>query len=111
PAVEAAYERAMVAEIAALCRHIPHDDLCLQWDVCNEMVIWDGQPSEAVPAGVSRDKIIERMQRLCAAIPADVEMGLHLCYGDFGARHFVEPRDAAKMVEFANALAQSIEHK
>ena len=49
PAVEAAYEKAMIAEVAALCRHIPHKDLCIQWDVCNEMVIWDGQPSDAVP--------------------------------------------------------------
>ncbi len=50
PAVEAAYEKAMIAEVAALCRHIPHKDLCIQWDVCNEMVIWDGQPSDAVPS-------------------------------------------------------------
>ena len=48
-AVEAAYERAMIAEVAALCRHIPHRDLCIQWDVCNEMVIWDGQTTGAVP--------------------------------------------------------------
>ena len=111
PAVEAAYERAMIAEVAALCRHIPHRDLCIQWDVCNEMVIWDGQPSEAVPSGVSREALIARMQRLCAAVPDDVELGLHLCYGDFGARHFVEPKDAAKMVEFANALAAAVRHK
>ncbi|MFZ3310460.1 MAG: hypothetical protein WA280_13930, partial [Xanthobacteraceae bacterium] len=94
PAVEAAYERAMIAEVAALARHIPHKDLCIQWDVCNEMVIWDGQPSDAVPSNISHDDIISRMQRLCAAVPADVELGLHLCYGDFGARHFVEPKDA-----------------
>src|SRR5580658_1479536 len=110
PAIEAAYERAMIAEVAALCRHIPHRDLCIQWDVCNEMVIWDGQASDAVPSNVSHDDIIARMQRLCAAVPDDVELGLHLCYGDFGAKHFVEPKDAAKMVEFANALAKSIPH-
>ncbi len=109
PAVEAAYEKAMIAEVAALCRHIPHRDLCIQWDVCNEMVIWDGQTSDAVPcATISHDKIIARMQRLCAAVPDDVELGLHLCYGDFGARHFVEPKDAARMVDFANALPTSI---
>jgi methionine synthase II (cobalamin-independent) len=51
------------------------------------------------------------MQRLCATVPDDVELGLHLCYGDFGARHFVEPKDAAKMVEFANQLARSIGHR
>jgi methionine synthase II (cobalamin-independent) len=75
------------------------------------MVVWDGQASDAVPAGVPREQLIERMQRLCAAIPGDVEFGLHLCYGDFGAKHFVEPKDAAKMVEFANALAKAIPHK
>jgi hypothetical protein len=111
PAVEAAYERAMIAEVAALCRHIPHRDLCIQWDVCNEMVVWDGQASDAVPADVPREKLIARMQRLCAAVPDDVELGLHLCYGDFGAKHFVEPNDAAKMVEFANALTKAIAHK
>ncbi|HTZ02749.1 MAG TPA: hypothetical protein VMC05_10485, partial [Xanthobacteraceae bacterium] len=36
-AIEAAYEKAMMAEVAALARHIPHRDLCIQWDVCNEM--------------------------------------------------------------------------
>jgi len=110
-AVEAAYERAMIAEVAALCRHIPHGDLCIQWDLCNEMCVWDGQTSEAVPyADEPHDKILGRMQRLCAGIPADVDLGLHLCYGDFGARHFVEPRDAARMVDFANALSGTIAH-
>lgn len=111
PAVEAAYEKAMIAEVAALARHIPHQDLCIQWDVCNEMVIWDGQPSDAVPGHASHDDIIARMKRLCAAMPADVELGLHLCYGDFGAKHFVEPKDAAQMVDFANALAAASPHK
>jgi hypothetical protein len=111
PAVEAAYERAMIAEVAALCRHVPHRDLCIQWDVCNEMVLWDGQRTDAVPgADIPREQLIARMQRLCAAVPADVELGLHLCYGDFGARHFVEPKDAARMVDFANALSRAIAH-
>jgi hypothetical protein len=110
--VEAAYERAMLAEVAALCRHIPHRDLCIQWDVCNEMVIWDGQKTSAVPyPEVPRAALLERMARICAAVPDDVDLGLHLCYGDFAGRHFVEPRDASAMVELANALARTIEHK
>ena len=110
-AIEAAYEKAMIAEVAALARHIPHRDLCIQWDVCNEMVIWDGQPSDAVPSNVSPEEIIARMKRLCAAVPDDVELGLHLCYGDFGARHFVEPKDAGRMVDFANTLAAAMPHR
>jgi methionine synthase II (cobalamin-independent) len=112
PAVEAAYERAMNAEIAALCRHIPNHDLCVQWDLCNEMIIWDGQKTDAVPhADEPRQELLRRLERLCAGIPDDVEIGLHLCYGDFAGRHFVEPKDATKMVEFANALAKAIPHK
>jgi hypothetical protein len=110
--VERAYERAMLAEVARLCRHIPHHDLCIQWDLCNEMVIWDGQHTGAVPyPDVPRAELLERMARLCAAVPDDVELGLHLCYGDFAGRHFVEPRDAAAMVDFANALTRTIAHK
>jgi hypothetical protein len=34
PAVEAAYEKAMIAEVAALCRHIPHKDLSNACSAC-----------------------------------------------------------------------------
>jgi methionine synthase II (cobalamin-independent) len=105
-AVEAAYEQAMIAEVAALCRHIPHRDLTIQWDLCNEMIVWDGQKTGGVPhADVPPESFLPRIQRLCAAIPDDVEIGLHLCYGDFAGKHFVEPKDASRMVAFANALA------
>jgi hypothetical protein len=111
PAIEAAYEKAMIAEVAAICRHIPHRDLALQWDLCNEMIVWDGQPTDAVPVpDEPKDSLLARMARLCAGVPADVQLGVHLCYGDFAGRHFVEPRDAEKMVEFANALVKTIAH-
>jgi methionine synthase II (cobalamin-independent) len=75
------------------------------------MCIWDGQKTDAVPHGDEpHDKIVARMERLCAGVPADVDLGIHLCYGDFGAKHFVEPKDAAKLVEFANALVEAIAH-
>lgn len=110
--VEAAYEKAMLEEVARICRSVPHQDICIQWDICNEMVIWDGQPTKAVPYGDEpRDRIVERIARLCGAVPDDVELGLHLCYGDFDGKHFVEPRDASAMVEFANALAKASPRK
>jgi len=112
PVVEAAYERAMLAEVASLIRHIPHRDLSIQWDLCNEMIIWDGQKTDAVPhPDQPREEILARMQRLCRGVPDDVQLGLHLCYGDFAGKHFVEPKDATKMVDFANALTGAIEHK
>src|SRR3981081_2534065 len=102
----------MCAEGAALCRHIPHRDLCIQWDLCNEMVIWDGQRTSAVPyPQVPREALLARMTRICAAIPDDVELGLHLCYGDFPGRHLLEPTQALAVGEVANALVRTIAHK
>ena len=39
-----------------------------------------------------------------------VELGFHLCYGDFGAKHAIEPKDAGKCVEISNALAKAVAH-
>ena len=108
-AVEPSYEAAMLREVHAVCRAIPHQDLCIQWDICIEMVMWDGQwqfirnPFEDL-----RAELISRSNRLAAAVPADVELGFHLCYGDWEAKHFVEPKDATKLTEFANMLQEAV---
>jgi methionine synthase II (cobalamin-independent) len=109
PAIEPAYEAAMLREVDSICRAIPHLDLCIQWDVCIEMVMWDGRaPFIRHPFGDLRREITVRMQRLAAAVPADVELGFHLCYGDWEAKHFIDPADAGKLAEFANLLAESV---
>jgi len=110
-AVEPAYEAAMLREIDAVCRAIPHRDLALQWDVCIEMVVWDGQLAGRYGGqGLTNDAILARLARISRPVPADVELGIHLCYGDLDGKHFVEPKDAGKMVEFANAIAGAIGH-
>jgi methionine synthase II (cobalamin-independent) len=109
-AIEAAYERAMIAEVKALCAAIPHKDLCIQWDFCHEMISLDGQPQDWFPKqGSSQAEIMARMQRICAPVPTDVELGIHVCYGDFGAKHFIEPKDASRMVDVANDMARAID--
>lgn len=110
-AVNAAYERAMRDEVALLCRAIPHRDLCIQWDFCHEMIMWDGQPQAHFAAPAGKDDIVRSVREVCEAVPDGVEMGFHLCYGDFGARHFLEPLDAGRMVEVCNAFAQNVRHK
>ena len=109
-AVNAAYERAMIAEVERLCQVIPHRDLCIQWDFCHEMVLWDGQPQDQF-AHASKDEIMRSMRDICAPIPDDVELGFHLCYGDFGAKHYFDPVDAGKMVEVCNALTETVRHQ
>lgn len=107
--IENAYEKAMVREVEAICRAIPHNDLCIQWDVCLEMLLWDGRLAHmAIHSADLHGEIMERMKRLSAAIPVDVELGFHLCYGDWDAKHFIEPLDATKLVEVANALTLAV---
>jgi methionine synthase II (cobalamin-independent) len=108
--IEAAYEKAMIREVEYICGAIPHKDLCIQWDVCIEMVLWDGRltymPS---PFRDLSGEIMQRMKRLSAAVPRNVQLGFHLCYGDWDAKHFIEPVDSGKLVEVANALTKAID--
>jgi methionine synthase II (cobalamin-independent) len=108
-AIEDPYENAMIREIDTMCRTIPHRDLCIQWDVCVEMLMWDGRvPFIQSPFTDLPGEILGRMKRLSAAVPADIELGFHLCYGDLDAKHFIDPQDAGKMVELANAIAAAV---
>jgi methionine synthase II (cobalamin-independent) len=109
-AVEGPYESAMLREVDAICRAIPHRDLCIQWDVCIEMLLWDGRwEGLRNPFGAElQTEVLRRMKRLGEAVPADVELGFHLCYGDYDAKHFVEPLDAGKLVEVANRFTETV---
>lgn len=109
--IEPAYEQAMLREVEEICAVIPHNDLCLQWDVCVEMVIWDGQIKYHGMFDASEAAMLSRLQRISRAVPDTVELGYHLCYGDWEAKHFVEPVDAGRMVALANALSDSVPRK
>ena len=102
-----AYEQAMLGEVARITAAIPHEDLALQWDVCIEMLQWDGR-WEGAPQFPGMEQVFAGMfRRLSAAVPEDVELGFHLCYGDLDAAHFIDPVDAAKMTELANLIVES----
>ncbi|MGA8766984.1 MAG: hypothetical protein WB559_08195 [Candidatus Acidiferrales bacterium] len=109
-AVEPAYEKAMVREVETLCAAIPHQDLAIQWDICIEMLAWDGGWTGMPPAAGLEKEFAERFARLGQMIPADVEMGFHLCYGDLDGKHMVEPQDTSKAVSLANLLVASVKH-
>jgi hypothetical protein len=102
-ALEAPYERALLAELAQLTATIPPAELAIQWDTAIEFAILEGvMPTfYADPAA----DILARLTRWGNAVPRGVELGFHLCYGDSGHKHFKEPRDSAKLVEVANHLA------
>ena len=111
PRVLPAYLRAMVKEAERVCASIPHHDLAIQWDVCMEMLQWDGRftghPAFMPFAGM-REAFVREFAALGGAIAPDVQMGVHLCYGDLDAKHFVDPLDTEKAVELANLITASV---
>ena len=91
---------------AQLLDGIPHDRLALQWDVAIEMWMWEGwfeAPFDDVKGGS-----IERLVRISHVVPDDVELGFHLCYGDYDHEHFHEPDDAANLAEVANRISAAV---
>ncbi len=104
--VQPVYERAMFAELGRIASGIPHDELAIQWDVAIEFGLLEGAAItnyEHVKAG-----IIEQLVRLGNQVPGDVELGYHLCYGDAGHKHFVEPEDTTKLVDVANGISAGL---
>lgn len=104
--IETLYRDALLKEVGAICAAIPHEDLTIQWDVSTEMGQWEGV-RHAYFADVKAG-IIERLRMHCEAVPAGVELGIHLCYGSYGNRHWKEPDDTANMVQVYNGLATSV---
>jgi hypothetical protein len=104
-----AYERGMLREVERILKAIPHHDLAIQWDVCLEMLAWDGRWQTSPPFPGMEQVFVANFSRLAAAVPGDVELGFHLCYGDLDARHFVQPIDATKLVEMANLITRSVQ--
>ncbi|CAH0202944.1 hypothetical protein [Microbacterium sp. Bi121] len=108
-AIEPVYTTALVDELARILDAIPHEDLAIQWDVASELGIVERAPGYGAVMGAwwegdPFDGLVARLVSLVDAVPSDVEDGIHLCYGDAGEKHFVEPRDAATLVRFANAV-------
>jgi hypothetical protein len=105
-AVEPVLERRLFEEVAEICAAIPHEDLALQWDVSTEM----GQVEE-VRAHWFPDPLqgaTDRLARHCEQVPAGVELGIHLCYGSYGNRHWKEPDDLGNCVRVFNTLAAKV---
>jgi len=104
--VEPAYEKAMFAELDRITAAIPRDELAIQWDVAVEFGILEDIRFTTSPE--LKRGIVDRLIHLGDRVPADVELGYHLCYGDAGHKHFKEPEDTSKLVEVANAISAGV---
>ena len=97
-----AYERAMFADVNRLLAAIPSHDVAVQWDVAVEFSLLEEFFGPIGPQAA--DAIIANLARCVDAVPAEVPVGLHLCYGDWGHEHFKQPESLALQVRVLNAV-------
>jgi hypothetical protein len=108
-AVEPAYEQQMLRELGQICAAVPAGELAIQWDVAIEMGMWEGIGGPFAPWFTPvKQGIVDRLVRYANAVPRDVDLGFHLCYGDFGHAHFVEPSDAGNLVEVSQQVVDRL---
>jgi hypothetical protein len=78
-------------------------ELAIQWDVAIEVGLLEGAATTHLQDPWS--DITERLVCLGQAVPPDVELGYHFCYGDLGHHHFKEPEDSGLVIRLANGVA------
>lgn len=101
------YTRHLLGELDRITETLPHDRISYQWDVCQEVLMWEGYFVDQ-PAGY-KEEILGLLGRIGGAVPADVDVGYHLCYGSPKDEHLVQPADMAKLVEMANGICAAVD--
>jgi hypothetical protein len=105
-----AYEARLSHEIQDMLSVIPAEQLSVQWDAAIEFAILEGvAPSHHGSPAEARAFLFDTLVRLGDAVPGAVEVGYHLCYGDAGHRHFVQPADTSRLVDAANYVAANLQ--
>ena len=97
------YERALKAALGNILKAIPPRDLTIQWDVCQEVLAFENYFKDRPP--YYKKQIFDMLGRLGDAVPQEVEMGYHLCYGSPRDEHLVQPKDSAILVEMMEGIA------
>jgi hypothetical protein len=108
-AVEPSYRAALLAELGDIASYLPDHSLAVQWDVAIEFALleragitWWGS-ADRTPG-----ELVQRLADLGNAVPAGAQLGYHLCYGDSGHKHFIEPADTGHLVAVANGIADRL---
>ena len=100
------YTAHLLNEVGRIAGTLPNDRISYQWDVCQEVLMWEGyfeQPPDY------KEDILSLLGRVGDAVPAAVDLGYHLCYGSPKDQHCIQPTDMAKLVEIANGIAAAVQ--
>jgi hypothetical protein len=96
----------LLGEVARVASALPNDRIAVQWDVCQEVLAWEGYYDQG-PVDVHTETI-DALRTIGDGTPATIELGYHLCYGSPADEHLVQPRDMGVMVEITNAITAGV---
>jgi hypothetical protein len=107
--VDAAYEDAFEREVRAIVDEIPADDLVIQIDACPEVIDLEAPLpwTAGTPSEERFDGYVDSIARLMRAVPEQVPLGIHWCYGTLGGWPTVPMPNVDLCVRFCNAVDQN----
>jgi hypothetical protein len=96
-----------LGEVRKIADIMPNDRIAIQWDVCQEVLAWEGYYDEG-PVDF-RTETLEVLSQVGDGVPSGIDLGYHRCYGSPADEHILQPRDAGIMVEMINAIGQQVQ--
>jgi hypothetical protein len=106
PAIIPTLTDTFIRVVNKIAKTLPVDRLAIQWDVCQEVLAWEGYYDRG-PVDF-KTETIDVLSRIGDAVPAAMELGYHLCYGSPADEHLVQPKDARIMVNMTNAISARV---
>ena len=104
-----AYERSLTEALDGILAAVPHEQLSIQWDVCQEVLLFEDyfsyRPDDY------KEQVFDELGRLGGKVPESVDLGFHLCYGSPADEHLVMPADMGILVEISNGLASRLQRR
>ena len=100
------YLKSLLNALNRIMDKIPHEDLYIQYDVCQEVLLFENYFPHRPPD--YKEQIFAELAVLGDSVPDDVKLGYHLCYGTPYDEHLVMPRDTGILVELMNGIVDGV---
>lgn len=121
--VEPIYEAALLKALRNIQDTIPHEDLAIQVDLATDLAVIEGIHSRPNRYNIGasqrpwyeneREGTLERIARFMGNghVDEDVQLGGHLCYGDMGHVHYVDPKDTGVVAGIISDIVRRVGRK
>lgn len=103
------FTTAIAAEVAEMIKHIPPEELAIQFDLAieNRLIELFLNKDDIEGAKGEAARISAPATEICAAIPETVHLGYHSCYGTLDGWPARQPPDSMGTVLLLNALCEA----